>query len=146
MEHRTEDLAAQPYAFIRMRTKKDEIGNNIGACLGRIAPFVGERCAGMPLARWSAWEGDGGVMEVGIPVRGKFEGEGDIQCGELPAGKAISVTHVGSYDGLAETWRKLGAWIKEQGIEARADPWESYVDDPGEVPVEKLRTVIYWPV
>jgi len=146
MEFRIEELTAQPYVFMRMETRQEEIGNKIGASLGRLMPYVAANAAGMPLARWSKWEDGVGTMEVGIPVREAMAGDGDIEAGTLPAGKAAVVTHVGHYDGLAGTWDKLKAWIAEQGLECRADPWELYVDDCGEVPVEKLRTIIYWPV
>lgn len=146
MEFRIENLSAQPYVFIREETKQSEIGDRIGACLGRIMPYVGGRAAGPPFARWSKWEGDTGVMEVGVPVNEPMDGQGGIEPGTLPAGPAAVVTHTGSYDGLSATWDRLKHWMIEQGHEGRADPWEHYVDDCTAVDMEKVRTIIYWPV
>ena len=146
MEFRTEELGSQPYLFIKTETKQSEIGDKIGACLGQIMPLAGANAAGAPFCRWHSWEGDSGVMEVGMPLTAPVDGQGDVQSGELPAGKAAVVTHVGSYEGLAGTWEKLKAWMAEEGMECRADPWEHYVDDPTAVPVEQLRTIIYWPI
>jgi effector-binding domain-containing protein len=146
MDFKIEELTAQPYMFIRQETKQSEIGNRIGACLGRLMPYVAANAGGMPIARWSKWEDGIGTMEVGIPVREPMPAKDEIEAGELPAGRAAVVTHVGSYDGLMGSWEKLKAWMQQEGLEGRADPWEAYVDDPGEVPVEKLRTIIHWPI
>jgi effector-binding domain-containing protein len=146
MEFHIEELTEQPYVFIRLETRQSEIGEKIGACLGRMMPLVGARAAGAPLARWYEWTGDSGVMEVGVPVSEPMEGLGDIEACVLPAGRAAVVTHIGSYDGLAATWERLKGWMEQEGLEARAAPWEQYVDDCSTTPVEKVRTVIYWPV
>ena len=70
MEFRTEELAAQPYVFIKHETTQAEIGERIGASMGQIVPYVGpDNMVAPPFARWISWEGDKGVMEVGLPVR-----------------------------------------------------------------------------
>jgi len=146
MEFHTEELSAQPVVFIRTQTKVTEIGDKIGECLGQIAPYVGANAAGGPLCRYNEWDGEGGVMEVAMPVQAPMDAKGNIEAGELPGGKAAVVTHVGAYDGLAETWEALKGWMAEQKMECRGDPWEQYMDDCTVTPAEKLRTRIVWPI
>ena len=146
MEFHTEEVGVQPFVFIRTQTKITEIGDKIGACLGQLAPFVGDNAAGMPIARYTEWDAEGGTMEIGMPVKAAMESQGDIQAGDLPAGRAAVVTHVGAYDGLAATWDALKVWMANEKLEGRDSPWEQYIDDPGAVPADEVRTRIYWPV
>jgi len=146
MDVTIETLEAQPIVGIRVQTKISEIGDKIGACMGELAPFVGDRCSGPPLARYHTWDGEGGEMEVALPVHEAIEGSGHLQPGELPGGRAAVVMHVGPYENLNRTWQALGTWIKEQGLEGGAPPWECYMNDPGANPPEKWLTKIIWPV
>jgi len=146
MDFHTEELEPRAVVFVRTPTRITEIGNKITACLARVGPYVGGNAAGPPFARYPEWDGDGGVIEVGLPVRTRMAGEGDIETGELPGGRAAAVTHVGPYDGLVHTWEALKRWMTEAGLEGRAAPWEDYVDDPCSVPHESLRTLIHWPI
>ena len=146
MDFHTEELEPRAVVFIRTPTRITEIGDRIGACLARVMPYVGDNAAGPPFARYLEWDGDGGVIEVGMPVRAPMAGQGDIEAGELPGGRAAAVTHVGPYDGLKDTWEALNRWMTEAGHEGRAAPWEDYVDDPCSAPPESLRTFIHWPI
>jgi effector-binding domain-containing protein len=58
-----------------------------------------------------------------------------------------STMHVGSYDGLPATYDRLHEWIHEQGLAEAAGPWESYLDDPGDMSdMSAVRTLVVWPV
>ncbi|MEM8882575.1 MAG: GyrI-like domain-containing protein [Planctomycetota bacterium] len=146
MEFRTEELAARPFVFVRVETKMHEIGEKIGEALAKVGPYVGENAAGMPVTRYVDWNEEGGGMEIGLPVRAPMEGEGDVQCGELIAGKVLTCTHVGPYDNLKQSWAALHAHIAEHDLPSRAAPWEVYADDPGQTPIDQVRTLIYWPI
>ena len=146
MEPTIEEIRPQPVVGIRVQTKIQEIGDHIGRCLGEIAPFVGDKAAGPPLSRYHTWDGQGGEMEVAMPVSEPIEGTGNIQASELPGGRAAIVMHVGHYEQLSAVWQELGAWIKEQGLEGGAAPWECYLNDPGSLPPEQWQTKIVWPI
>jgi len=141
-----ETVAPQPVVGIRGHVHISQIGDRIGEAMGKLTTFVGPRMAGAPLARYHTWENDQGEMEVAVPVTEAIDGEGDIVGSTLPGGNAVVVMHVGPYDKLNETWTALGAWIKEQGLEPRAAPWEQYVSDCSVTPPEELETRIVWPV
>ena len=73
--------------------------------------------------------------------------ERSIQAGELPAGTAATVTHLGPYDNLRHTWEALTEWMKSQGLAGAGAPWEVYVTAPGAEPDQsKWRTDIFFPV
>ena len=81
-----------------------------------------------------------------MPVQTPMDAKGNIEAGALPGGKAAVVTHVGAYDGLADTWEAFKGWMAEQQMESRDNPWEQYIDDCTVTPAEKLRTRIVWPI
>ena len=83
-------------------------------------------------------------LPVGIDDAKKATGE--IAYDTLPAGRAVHVTHSGSYERLGETYDALMRWMGENGHGPGMPCWEVYVDDPGDVPEEKLRTEIYMPL
>jgi len=83
-------------------------------------------------------------LPVGIGDAEKATGE--IAFDTLPAGLAAHVTHNGSYQGLGATYDALMGWMSAQGHTPAMPCWEVYVDDPGEVPEETLRTEIYMPI
>ena len=59
----------------------------------------------------------------------------------------MTVTHLGPYDGLPQTWMALTAWMESQGLEAADSPWEVYVNDPAVEPDQsRWRTDIFFPV
>ncbi len=66
----------------------------------------------------------------------------------VPAGRYACYTHVGPYEGLPGAWQRLvGEWLPESG-----ETWgtgaslERYLNDPGQVPPEQLRTELRIPL
>jgi effector-binding domain-containing protein len=77
-------------------------------------------------------------------VAAPLEGDGDIRAGVLPAGRYVTVTHIGHPDELMEATRELLAWADGQGLtfdradSPNDDAWvsrlEIYKSDPAEEP------------
>ncbi len=92
---------------------------------------------GPPFSRYFAFGPERIECEAGVPIadlpggpRRSFDGVGDVQPGELPAGQVAVTWHVGSFDAISVTWAALGTWISEQGREPAGAFWEVYWSDP----------------
>ncbi len=146
----TKRLEAQHIAGIRTTTTLDKIGEVMGPLFGEVFGHIqqsGQLPAGMPFALYHSMDGNKVDLECGIPVSSPVPGTDRVRAGELPAGTAATVTHMGSYDNLPQTWSALTEWMSSQGLQPAGAPWEVYVTDPGEVADQsKWRTDIYFPV
>ena len=109
---------------------------------------------GAPFSRYFAFAPERVECEVGVPLADipgmpprAFDGAGDVQPGELPAGQVATGWHVGPYDTISETYARLMAWVAEQGREPSGAMWEVYATDPGAEPdPAKWRTQLFVPL
>ena len=62
----------------------------------------------------------------------------------LPAGKAATTTHVGTYETLSQEYPRLEAWLTEHAMTPGVGPWEVYLSEPGTAE-SGLRTEVFWP-
>ena len=130
---------------IRTATSLATIGDDIGRLAGELAAIAGDRANGPVLARYHAWEGDAGEMEVLLPVDGEIA-DARVQASTLPGCEAVVAVHVGPYEDLAGAWAAVTRWIADSGLQPGAAPWEEYTDACGSVPPEQLRTTIFFPL
>ena len=91
----------------------------------------------MPFAIYHSMDGNTVDLECGMPVVSPMAGTDRIRAGELPAGTVATVTHMGPYEGLAQTWSALTEWMGSQGLQPAGAPWEVYVTDPGKWPTSQ---------
>ena len=149
-EFETKQIDAQPIVGIRTTTTMDKIGEVMGPLFGEVYGYIqqsGQEPAGMPFAIYYSMDGDTIDLECGMPVASSMESVGNIQAGELPAGTVATVTHMGRYDALPQTWSALTEWMGSQGLQPAGAPWEVYVTDPGAEPDKSMwRTDIFFPV
>lgn len=99
----------------------------------------GGQVVGPPFARYRQF-GARVEAEVGFPFVGDLAATPRVHEAALPGGRAVMLTHVGSYDEIGDAWTALGRWIEEQGFAPGSAPWESYLtgpDDPG-LPVTQI--------
>lgn len=78
--------------------------------------------------------------------------DADVPAGldeeQLPAGRYLCSTHLGSYDRLGEAWGQMtGEWLPQSGYRGRDGvSYEIYRNNPSEVPEDELKTELYVPV
>jgi DNA-binding transcriptional MerR regulator/effector-binding domain-containing protein len=73
--------------------------------------------------------------------------EAGVSIDELPGTDVAVLTHHGSYDGVVDTYRHLGAWVAEHADPADLPVREIYVVGATETDdVDALHTEILWPI
>jgi effector-binding domain-containing protein len=70
----------------------------------------------------------------------------EVFASNMPQGKVIKLIHKGGYDGLAESYKKLNAFIYEKKLIVNGSSWEDYVTDPSLVEDSDLITHIFQPI
>jgi effector-binding domain-containing protein len=127
--------------------------SGLGAFFMEIFPMLrtaiiaqGATPSGPPFARY--YNGDPAAFdtEAGIPFTGSVTASGGARVTTLPAGRAAKTVHIGPYDTLSQEYRRIEAWLTDEGKRAGEGPWESYVDDEATTPRDKMRTEVYWPL
>ena len=106
--------------------------------------------AGAPLSITRSFSGAQLLFDAAIPVRGVSDSTprdgSTVKIGQTYAGKVIRARHIGSYQSLGTTHRKIAAYLAALGIDRAGDAWESYVSDPTKVPEAELLTYVYYPI
>lgn len=140
---RIEERPEQPYVFVRRTIRMDsfaQIADRLPGIIGWLGAR-GAEPAGAPFFRYRVIDMAGELdLEAGVPVAAAVEGEGDIRPGVLPAGRYVTVTHVGHPDELLGVTAEVLAWARGRGLAwdmaetAQGERWgcrlESYKTDP----------------
>lgn len=139
------DQPAQATLSIRTTTSIKELPQALGRAYGAIGQYMaqlGEQPTGAPYAAYFTFEMENMDLEIGFPVGSSLPGKGEIQSGEIPAGKIAQCLYTGPYNKIEPAYNALTAYVEEQGYEATGVAYEFYLNDPGEVAPEELLTQI----
>jgi effector-binding domain-containing protein len=143
-------LTAAPLLLVAESSAPEGIGKAYADGFGRIGKFMAKNKlhqAGAPLGVDGESTPGSYKFDAGIPVdRGDVVGADGVRVAQSYAGKALKATHVGAYEKLPQTHEKLRAYIAAHGYAQKGPSFSWYLDDPGNTPVEKLRTEIYAPI
>jgi effector-binding domain-containing protein len=142
MEPTIVEREAQPYVALRGKVAMQEIGQFAGRT-PELFSWLAARTIdpiGDVFFKYDVVDMENGlVIEIGLPVEERHHGEGEIVGGVLPAGRYVSVTHIGHPDELERVTGELLAWAEAEGLEwdADGDKWgsrlevyKSEVDEP----------------
>lgn len=142
----------QTIVYAPVVASADKISPELGRAFGEVGAYLakaGVQPAGPPLAVMVDMSETEMQMNAGFPVAGKlaqYSDDGRIRSGQLYAGRALEVLHVGPYSKIGEVYEKVTSYLAVRRLIQNGDPWEVYVDDPGKVAEADLRTMIYYPV
>lgn len=143
------EQSAQPTLSVRVRTPIDGLPQLLGESYGKIGAYLaelGEGPAGAPFAAYYNMDMQDLDVEIGFPVTKPLAEKGNIQASEVPGGKLGYALHTGRYSDIAPAYDALTQFVKEQGYEPTGVAYEFYLNDPGEIPQEKLQTQIVFPL
>jgi effector-binding domain-containing protein len=138
---------SQSVASIRTKCKPSEISATLAELLPEVMAHLnatGAKMAGAPFSRYHAFGPEMIDLEAGIPVSQPITENGRVKNSELPAGKAVTVWHIGPYEKLTGAHEGLQAYLAANKLTASGGPWELYWTDPGLVPdPAKWRTQLF---
>jgi len=136
-----------------------QIAQAMGQAFGTLGEFAQQyrvQFAGPPRAIYTGYGPEGTRFTVVMPISAEVSrdlAEGPVTVGEVPGGKALRFTHRGPYPNLMQTYERITAWMKTEGMLvtdadwAKYMPmWEEYLNDPESTPQEDLITHIYVPL
>jgi effector-binding domain-containing protein len=124
-----EERTPQPVLSIRANVRVADLTQAQGESLRALWSLMQQRGvtpAGPPVVRYHTFGETQADLETGIPVAEAVAGEGRVAAGELPGGAAITTWHLGSHDGLADAYARLGSWLQANGRDADGAAWEVY--------------------
>ena len=139
IEHR----APQPYVAIPFRVSMQQLAGAVDQGFPELFGWLASHAltpAGPPFIRYLEVSMDAELsIEVAVPVSTGPPAEGNIRAGVLPAGRYVTLLHVGPYDGLVEANATLQRWAQERNISWQMDSgstWrgrvERYLTDPSQ--------------
>ena len=145
-----EEIGETPYLYAEGESslEPEAISGEMARCLGTVWHYMdthGIAPTGPPLAVYHGYDPERLTFRAGISVASEAllsAGDG-VKSACTPAGRVVSFTHVGPYATLRDDYAELMAFLEREGLEIGGPTWEVYVDDPGEVPEERLRTKVH---
>lgn len=148
LEPQIQERAEQHYAGIRTLVTMASLGEAVDTGFPELFRWLQEHGiapGGSPFIRYLVIDMEHGLeIELGVPVASVVTGSGRVRPGVLPAGRYVTLRHVGPYDGLIASNAALLAWAQQQGIALdrwdtdRGEAWrgrvEHYLTDPSAEP------------
>ena len=139
----------QPTLAIRTRTAVQNLPQVVGQAYGAILQYVeplGVQPCGAPFVAYYNMNMQDLDIEIGFPFAQALAGQGDIQAGEIPGGKAVTCVHTGPYDQVRDAYEALQEWFESHNDIPTGVAYEFYLNDPQTTPLSELQTQVVFPL
>jgi effector-binding domain-containing protein len=144
-ECQIEQRPAQPYIGLPVSAPMDGLAGVIDRGFPELFGWLGAHGmtpAGAPFIRYLEVDMEGELkLELAVPVDGARPAGERVRAGVLPAGRYVTLLHVGPYDELIDANAALQRWAEERGLRWRKEDgstWsgrvERYLTDPSAQP------------
>ena len=70
----------------------------------------------------------------------------NVRFETIHEGKSVQILHVGSYEQEEDSLQKIASFMKERNLYFNGQHHEIYISDPFKTPVERLKTILRYPV
>ena len=139
---------------INMTEQAADLQGMFGASFAQIGSFLGaagdgDKLLNPPLAITHSYDRETTISSFSpaMKVTEKVSVSPDLQCEYLKPHKAMVYNHVGSYDTLSDSYKKIVEVIMAKGLTMQFPSYEIYESDPGTEPDEsKWITQIVIPI
>jgi effector-binding domain-containing protein len=144
-------LPAQHTAVVHLKVPRAQLESIVPTAIEVVLAALAQRGVEPtgPLFMHHLHEPDAEIdFELGFPVAQPFEAVENVVPSSLPATRAITAVHQGSYQALSASWSELHDWLKQQaGLVPAAHVWESYAVGPESgLSLEEWRTDLIQPL
>lgn len=130
---------------VRTRCSENELPEVIGQSYAKIGQHMansGAMAAGAPYVAYFNQDMNDMEVEIGIPTGMYVKDTEEIVLSEIPESEYISALYTGPYSQLKEAYRLMTEYVMDNKYEVKGAVYESYLNDPGDTPEEKLVTEI----
>lgn len=138
-----------PVLAMHKRTTVDQMPQELDKIFKKIIQYlseIGEEPSNIYFAAYHNMEMDNLDLEVGVVVNKMLPGKGDIQAGEIPAGKQVSTFYKGPHKEAKSSFNTVIQWMDENGYISTGVIYEFYYHSPVKLPESELITKIVFPV
>jgi effector-binding domain-containing protein len=142
------ERAVQPTLFIHSTCAVQDLPNFFGKTFGDIVQYLaslGEQPTGAAYCIYYNMDMQALDIQAGFPVAHTIPGKGDIQSGEIPAGRYASGLNIGPYDKMEPFYDTLKKWVQTQGEEVTDVAFEWYFSPP-DTPPQDVKTEVWFPL
>ncbi len=150
MEFVRKSLPEQHYLYVDREASFDakSIGDAMASGFGEVFGFTqakGVTPLTMPASIYMDMPSDKMAFRAAVFVSAEdaAKAEGAVKADVMPAGDAVTTTHVGPYASLNQSHKALWDYVEKEGLTKAMPVWEIYVDDPTKTPEAELRTEIF---
>ena len=116
------------YAGHRLKGKYSDMGVAFGVVGKKAGRFINDKPIGLYYD--DEYKESDADFEGGFPVKKQVTADG-VDCRKLPGGKAVTLIHVGPYESIHKSYKRLYSFLDEQGYEIIRPGREVYLKGPG---------------